>query len=487
MRTIPWVLAVLLSGCAHVDVGQVDYKLYSHTDPQNLQNKFISTGLSVTIDDYYSIEIVQAMVGPDISEGRILGRNTGKHAELAILANVFELDDTRGEGFVEVSEYTTKALEGKPGLKLVYYGDNLERLQPFNFSNMPVIGRKQYKGGRVGVQIVIQEIDGENPAIASLLETLAGYGKSVSPVPQVTDVLLDLGTSMMRGSKDDRIFDYRFTLSSGAAVLPNGALNSPGAFVPGPYILMKSKQRQTQMDWSGLRYDQTSGRLMKKDRMGKEIEFRDALYLVLNVTTYPDNFGAEAYDPPEWVDFRASLAKSSADRSIPLATLENDFKVMIAADRSGRLKVKVLGHWGIVDQAIGHYIANSLGQLDSVALSGCTKFKDQLLLERDLMKRQMSDGVRVFLASYKAAIAQPSDSAGNKLDPELKQADEEALISVIARTYMPWADEADSANFVDAATFKAAYFESNGAIALSEALVAVANRKSPSPICPKIN
>ena len=482
MRTIPWILAVLLSGCAHVDVGQVDYRVSSQTNPETLQNKFASGGLPIDVDEYYSIEIVQAMVGPDISEGVILGRNTGKHAELAILANVFELDNTPDEGFVEVSGYDTKSEDGKPRLKLVYYGDNLEELQPFNFSNMPVIGRKKYKGGRVGVQILIKEIDGENPAIASLLETLAGYGKNVSPVPQVTDVLLDLGTSMMRGSKDDRIFDYRFTLSSGAAVLPNGALDSRAALVPGRYILMKSKERKKEIDWSGLTYDQNTGRLMKD-----KTEFRDNLYLVLNVAKYPRTSSAETYDPPEWVNFRASLAKSSADRSIPLTTLENDFKVMIAADRSGRLKAKALDHWAHVDRAIGHYIANSLGQLESADLSKCPDFKDQLLFERDLMKRQMSDGVREFLASYKAAIAQASDSTGNKLEPELKQADEEALISAIARTYMPWANEEVSANFVDAATFKAAYFESNGAIALSEALVAVANRKSPIPVCPKIN
>lgn len=483
MRLAAIVLAALLAGCAHVDVGQVDYRVFDPATSDKLLQKYSVTGIPPLIaGDFYSVELEQAFVGPNISEGRYFGRNYGKHAEMAILANVFELDTTAGEGFVQVPDYDTKAEEGKPKLKLVYYGDNLERLQPFNFSNMPMLGRRQYNGGRIGLQVVIKEIDGESPAIASLLETLAGYGKTVSPVPQVTDVLLDLGTSLLKGSKDDRIFDYSFSLSSGAAILPNGALDPRAAFTPGHYILMKDEQRQKGIDWKGLRYDPNLGRLLNEDRT----EFRKNLYLVLKVTKYPSTSSAEALDLTDWADFKAKLTTAAADRSIPLTTITRDFEVMVAAGRSARLKAEVLGQWMQVDRAIGFYVSRSLKDLEKNAkLAGCEPHKNMLLLERDLMKRRMSDGARGFLASYKAAIAQATDSTGNKLPPALNETDQESVISAIARTYMPWVSvKISSDTFADAAVFKATYVDSDKLSTLVEGAEDVANYKAPRAICP---
>lgn len=478
MRFVFLALATLLCGCAHVDVGQVDYRVADLTTPAKLDKKFEAVGLPLEAGDYYSIELEQAVVGPNISEGRVFGRNFGKHAEMAILANVFELDAVAGKGFVEVPDYDTEADDGKPRLKLVYYGDNLEQMQPFNFSNIPVLARREYKGGRIGLQIVIEEIDAESPAVASLLETLAGYGKTVSPVPQVTDVLLDLGTSLMQGSTDDRLFDYRLTLSSGAAVLPNGALDARAAFVPGRYILMKDEQRQSEINWAGLSYDANRGRLMKGGT-----EFRDHLYLVLNVSKYPKTSTAEVYESPDWAEFKAKLPKAAADRSIPLKTLEQNFSVMVAADRSARLKAEALGNWMQVDRAIGLYVSRSLKDIESTDLSACPGHKDRLLLERDLMKRRMSDGIREFLSTYKAAIAQPVDANGTKLSSALSDNDQESLISEIARSYMPWASDAMRATFADSAAFKTAYVDISGLSALADGAAVVANSKAPPASC----
>lgn len=472
---------LFVTGCAHVDVGQVDYRVADPTKTgvvPNLKSKYLATGLPLEPGEYYSIELEQAVVGPDISEGRILSRNFGSHAEMAILANVFELDATAGEGFVEIPDYDEKAEDGKPRLKLVYYGDNLEKLQPFNFSNMPLLGRRQYNGGRVGLQIVIKEIDGESPAVASLLETLAGYGKTVSPVPQVTDVLLDLGTSLLQGSQDDRLFDYRFTLSSGAAILPNGALDARASFVPGRYILMKDKQRQTEMNWSGLRYDENTGRL--RDAAG---EFRENMYIVLNVTKYPKNSTAEAFESPDWADFKEKLPKAAADRTIPLAVLEKDFGQMVKSDRSSRLKAGMLDSWMQIDRAIGLYISRSLKDLENTDLSGCSEHKDRLLLQRDLMRRRMSDGAREFLSSYSVALTPTTDAAGQPVAAPFLLKDQEAVVSAISRTFMPWASPALSATFADAAAFRAAYVTPTGGILLADAAAANADSKAPRATC----
>lgn len=429
--------------------------------------------------EYYSIELEQAMVGPDISEGRIFKQNFGRHAEMAILANVFELDENPGKGFVEIPDYDVKAAEGKPRLKLVYYGDNLEELQPFNFSNMPLLARQRYSGGRVGLQLVIKEVDGESPAVASLLETLAGYGKTVSPVPQVTDVLLDLGTSLLQGSKDDRLFDYRLTLSSGAAVLPNGALDARASLTPGRYVFMKDKNRQREIGWNGIRYDENTGRLIKND-----LEFRDNLYVILNITRYSGTPSAEMLESPDWADFREKLPAAAGDLTVPIATLERSFKQMVGNDRSARLKSSALATWQRVDRATGLYIAFSLKDLASADLTKCPDHKGRLVLQRDLMDRRIADGVRAFLDAYRTATETTTDETGKSEKAPLFPEDQEALISAISRSFMPWASEEAKENFADADAFEAAYLGEGGAAALVKAAQDSANSKAPVATCP---
>jgi hypothetical protein len=484
MKPMVCLAAFFAAGCAHVDLGQVDYRVADPAVPgsgANLTKKYDPTGLPIEKDEYYSIELEQAMVGPDVSEGRLFKNNLGRHAEMAILANVFELDASSGKGFVDIPDYDIKAAEGKPRLKLVYYGDDLEKLQPFNFSNMPLLARAKYGGGRVGIQLVIKEIDGESPAIASLLDTLAGYGKTVSPVPQVTDVLLDLGTSLLQGSKDDRLFDYRLTLSSGAAVLPNGALDPRGSLVAGRYVFMKDKERQTAINWQNLRYDHNTGRLMKIDGAGGE--FRDNLYVVLNVARYGRNAGAETIEQPDWAAFREKLPAASADQTVPLTTLTENFAAMVKIDRSDRLKARMLSAWSQVDRAGGLYIARALKDVEQANLSSCLPYRQRLLLERDLMKQRMADGVRGFLEEYRAATA-TTDATGKSLEPALLASDKEAVVSAIATSFMPWNPAGTSANFASAAAFEAAYLGSNGGTALAAAAQASFNARAPSATCP---
>ena len=188
MRYLAIPAVMFLAACAHIDVGQVDYRVADESKcPQfpcqvGLAHKYLATQAPFEKGDVYSIEVEQAFIGTTLLEGVILGKEIGTRAEYAILANTFELDSEGKMRFIEVPEYDGAAA-GSPKMKLIYYGDDIARRQPFNFSNIPFMPRAVYNGGTIGIQIVVKELDNELPAITALLETLADYGKTIVPVP----------------------------------------------------------------------------------------------------------------------------------------------------------------------------------------------------------------------------------------------------------------------------------------------------------------
>ena len=461
-------MCALLCGCAHVDLGQVDYRVAGPpssacTNNSNdyvidgsrcfsLRNKYEITGKSFVKGDFYAIELEQAFVGTNVSESQIFGHNLEDRAEMAILANTFELSATGTERFLESTEYDKAQDANAPKLRLVYYGDDLAARQPFNFSDMIVAPRQQYRGGTVGIQLVVEEIDAQSPAITSLLETLAGYGKTVSPVPQVTDVLLDLGTSLMHGNTDDRLFDFRFMLANAAAILPNGRLDGGAVFAPGHYVIVKSDLRDTDIPWKDWRYDYNTGRILSRS---DNKEFRDYMYLILNIRKYPKSSTQEKYAALDWENFRSKVASAIDDRSIPLDKVTTDLRAMIEGDRSKRLKSELAERWNAVEEVVALYMRRPFRDLDQATAQTCAA-KADLSRDRDAGRQDIRDAVREFIAAYQTAV--PPAPAKS----ELGSAEKEALVSLASRTFMPWSAPpatSPSANFATAQAFQSAYVD----------------------------
>ena len=269
------VFASLISACAHVDTGQVDYRVADPFKPDaasgaklrdcktsekpcpwhaDLDRKYVAAHAPFVANNVYSVELEQAFIGKNLLEGHILGRQFGKHGEYAILANAFEFGADEASKFIQAPEYGgEKASENNTKLKLVYYGDDIAKRQPFNFSNIPLMPRAVYGGGSVGIQIVVMEIDAQAGPVTSLLGTLAEFGKNSIPGPPgATDILFALGDSLLKGSQDDRLFDYRFVLSNGASIAADGSLGPVATFAPGRYVFRRRDERVTTMNWDDL-------------------------------------------------------------------------------------------------------------------------------------------------------------------------------------------------------------------------------------------
>jgi hypothetical protein len=335
MRQVLMAALVLLSACSHIDTGQADYRVadgpavpinrdltaiggtnYCASEvsakcdpvlPARVVRRYMpnpETGWRAFRDEQiYSIEIEQGVIGSNILEGKVLGHQFGSKGEVAILANVFEFasaaSDANLKRFLD-GEELSKATDDPSDveLKLVYFNDDVRRGQAFNFSNIPLRQRSVYGGGTIGIQIVVMEIDAQAAPVASLLKTLARFGQQIVPVPgEAKDMLFDLGESILTGSQDDRLLEYRFALSSSQSLNDDKAVQA--TFAPGRYVIRRLQDRRVDMDWDMLRLDHNTGRLFKYTAAGLT-PIVDDLYLVLNVRRYPAGTRPEFYSLRDW-------------------------------------------------------------------------------------------------------------------------------------------------------------------------------------------
>lgn len=505
MRLVGIILALSISACAHVDTGQVDYRVAEPFDPvsatgasprdcttqtcrwhSNLDRKYVPSHEAFVSPNVYSVELEQAFIGTNLSEGHVLGHQFGKHGEYAILANAFEFAADGSTKFIQAPEYggeTGSANSTK--LKLVYFGDDIAKRQPFNFSNVPLMPRAQYHGGSVGIQIVVMEIDGQSSPVKALLGTLAEFGKSSIPgPPQATKILFDLGDSLMKGSQDDRLFDYRFVLSNGASVAADGTLGPAATFSPGRYILRRLNERTKTMKWDDLKYNYNTGRLYrfakgKTDHGANEAdkydEVRDEFYLVLNVRKYADTTEAENIALADWTEFRAVVRDVANAKNAPLEAVTKDFMSLLGYQRSRQWKAELATEWGKVARALDTYSTRTIGLTSRDDFADCPVERDKALLARDVAERSVRDAVRMFLANYQAG-QDKMIGEGENAQPEFKEEDREALVSMAARHFMPWSSEESKAKFANSASFATAFLGNDELITLATTTAASRSR-----------
>lgn len=514
---------MLLSACSHVDTGQIDYRIAdaptSSTTramlkeqtggcsgeisapcdpllPSRVIRRYMpdpKTGWDpIKIGDVYSIEIEQGMIGKNILEGKVLGTQFGNTAEIAILANVFEFasqsSDAASRRFLEAGEYPGKADDQSDvELKLVYFGDDVRRHQAFNFSNIPLRARNAYAGGSIGIQIVVMEVDAQAGPVASLLTTLARFGQQIIPGPgEAKDILLDLGESLLAGSKDDKLFEYRFVLSAGAA----DAHAVQATFAPGRYVLRRSQVRDGDMDWANLRLDNNTSRLFQKtaNRTGAGTtapedgaykEVRDDLYVVLNVRRYPMGTTPEFYLQKDWSDYRGALQTAADAKAAPIDKVTASVGRMLVDSRSRNWGNGLALKWAAARSRMDTY-----GLSYKALSSNCT---DPLLLrDADAAEREVADAVRDFRGEYQRAdAAQRRDAAGAVIGSEFQAADRERLVSLIAGYFMPWTTTStDKSSFTDAAAFQKSFVDATAAGDLAgSGLKAAARRADPQTVC----
>ncbi len=496
-----WFVSVslaVLTGCAVVDTGQIDYRVAeppgaitgrspaspscaagidTHCDPiqpaRVVRRYLPSDNASVTpfeTGDVFSVSIEQGVVGNQLLEGMIFGREFGRTGEFAILANVFEFaasaDDQAKRRFVETGAVvTTPDDPSDVELKLVFFSDDVYKGQPYNISNIPLKSRTRYGGGSIGVQLVVLEVDAQSGPVAKLLTTLAKFGQQAIPGGgEIKDLLFDLGESMFTGGgKDDRIFDYRFVLEA-AADDPHA---SRAAFVPGRYVLRRTYSRRDVQDWATLRLDHNTGRLLSSGDNGSWTEKRDEMYFTINIARYPQNTAPEFYAGEDFDAFRSRLTTIADARDAPLDAVTQRVESVLLDRRSGKWGAELSSAWTRAEAHLRHHHRFNVGSLEADAFAGCRDAARQVERRRDLAKRQAQDAIRSFRATYQQALGDRYDPAGDEKERAVfATADRAALISMVARFFMPWRDAAIEAKFTDADAFEKAYIAADAGPAL---------------------
>lgn len=477
---------LLLGGCAHVDTGQIDYRVVERPEAADkidsrikecvrdgtecqpitssrLIRKYVANHQPITATEVFSIELEQAVIGDNLMEGHVLGQQVGKTGEFAILANAFEFgSDEQAKRFLESPEYSPEKKEGEAEsdveLKLVYFGDDVRRYQALNFSNLPLLPRETYDGGSVGVQIVIMEVDARSGPVTSLLKTLAKFGqRSLPGVPEAANIIFDLGESLLQGSQDDRLFDFRFVMSSGAAIDEQGNLGPIATFAPGRYVFRRGQQRTLPLNWKDLSFDYNTGRLYRNGR-----EVRDELYLVLNVRKYPTGTTAENYEQLSWASFRQTVQAAADRRDAPIEALTKNFTELLMDNRSKKWRVLLNKQWSAAEEKLKHLSRRTVQNIDGLDTSSCPAVRTRAMLIKDNAARDAQDALRTFVATYKAATSATfKKTEESEPEAEFKVEDREAIVSAVARYFMPWADDQVRASFASATSYETAFFSAD--------------------------
>lgn len=201
-------------------------------------------------------------------------RGRGPNGEIAIVANVFE---TGGPDSLDFSKQNMESG------RVVYYNDDVEKGQFFNFHNLPVYGPKTYGGAPVVLQFGIFELDSTPEQLKAVLQTVAGAGGAAyPPAGPVLKVLNDIGGSLLKGQQDDRAFKYVWSLSplGGYDKMQHPLLEA------GYYVLIREENRQSSTPWNALAFCENEGKLYwtgKKDKNGEILPYTDNTYLVVEI------------------------------------------------------------------------------------------------------------------------------------------------------------------------------------------------------------
>lgn len=451
MRAVfPAVLgAIALSGCAVYDTGEIDYRRVATKpvpgatmgcpSPCTLQTGLKNTALGSAIQpkQVFSISIdhgvIADMVEPKFAMRRAMQlRNPFRRVgEIVILASVFEFEagTSSTQGFIDFSDLSDA--------KVIYYHPDVEAHQHLNFSNIPLLSPRQYGGHPVGVQIFIIELDRMSKPMQGLLTQLADLGWASNIVsPGVGgELLTKLGKSMLSGSHDDTIFEYRFVLD------PVGTLDSAPLLESGRYILTRRQERRGTFDWSSVKVHPDTGELLCVNVTGCRANepFSGATYLVLNVKKHPDG-AASAIAQKRYGDLLTAIDKAADAQDARLNDVTTQIKAMTDSAAvsavQGRLERKIAETRG----AVGYYERALRAAKKSSAPTECTL--------PDLDTQSAETQIRTSAANlYDDLVA---------AEPTVGAAGTRTLLGGIARLFLPMTTF-KSDNFVEMQAFKTAY------------------------------
>lgn len=497
-------VAFLLSGCAFIDSGQIDYRVAERVNKPiesqidsyvNITCKeqkdaevcaplskarlirkfapfsdpFKGPGSDPTSQpgEVYSIDLLQGVLGNNISEGPT-GQRRLERAEIMILANVFELGDKadlNNPRFFESSELSSGQLKNNDKFKVIYFSEDVGKNQPFNFSNIPLQPKTEWGGNPIAIQIVIIEVDKASEPAKALLETLAGLGAASNAVPlgdAAQSLLLDLGQSFLNAqAQDDILFEYRFVLNP-----DGGEPDYYPVFEPGKYVLRRLQSRKNTPVWRNLVLDHNTGRLYLNNGGTKHEEYRQETYLTLNITKYPPGTKTANYNFQKYDEVQQSIQEAIDERGAPLEIITANLKTIVESERSKNWFESVSARWYSAQEKLNKYSA--LGDITQEPSDTC-KFEKPADYDREraLILFEAQNEIKAMLREYDIGIMMPraedsgdeDDNDINKPKPLASDEDQRALFSLIARYFVPF-EESVATNFTSLESFKNTYLNS---------------------------
>lgn len=406
-------LSVLLTGCALMDTGEIDYRRAAPApdraarvalatganrncepvdpqaqpgDPPNLGAAYprwachpllpapligrnTTVGAPIGVGDIYSIRIQHAFITDMIEDafsfrrlmnGRDVNRRVG---ELVILAHSFEFG---AAGAAAADSPQFRDFHNMGGVRVVYYNPDVEEGQSLNFADIPLRESAAYQGRPIGIQLIVLELDRMSGPMRSLMRNLADLGRQSAVLPSgpAASALLQLGTSLISQDNDDVMFEYRFVLDRSDATNTTGA--SP--FEAGRYVLRRTHERRRMQHWNDLVLDHDTGRLMRAEGTdGLALPFEEETYFTLHIVNHGQTAGAGFSSPGQTLDQLGADIRTAADRrDAPIAELADQvrsrFLAGVSQQRAGELaeswrnvatRYRVYGRLFRNDNAIG--------------------------------------------------------------------------------------------------------------------------------------
>ncbi|MBI9079326.1 MAG: hypothetical protein JEY79_06250 [Pseudodesulfovibrio sp.] len=227
-------LLMSIASYAGSDVGVVDYFRAKKRKMDNL-------GLVLKYSDStnqpailpgqpFSISLSTGFIGKFMEYG-----STG---EIAIVARISE----RASGSLGLRYGEGAADSGR----LIYFSNDVEKEQPYNFSYIPVYGPLIYNGRPMDIQLYVFEIDNVEQ-FKPMLQTLTVAGqKAYPPASPVLGLLNTLGSTLLTAAKNDKMMEYSLCLwpSSPVGNLPGFQRGEFPALEAGHYVFMRRQDRK---------------------------------------------------------------------------------------------------------------------------------------------------------------------------------------------------------------------------------------------------
>lgn len=265
LKTVQENLVTALNECAPNQVRKKE-KICAPMAPTSLARKLVGKAAkAINKDDVYSIRLDYGVIADmnEIRKPRLRkGAKFGQNGEVAILVKAFEFSEDKNnpEGFLNFSHATKEGEVVKNDFsqaRVVYFNPDVDAGQQLNISNIPILGPVKYAGRPVGLQLIILELDRMSDPVKSVMQNLADLGRSHVNAGPVTDTLFDLGTSLIEGSLDDIIFEYRMVMDN--VEHTKDQIVSP--FEEGRVVFRRMQDRENDLIWRNMRVDENTGAL----------------------------------------------------------------------------------------------------------------------------------------------------------------------------------------------------------------------------------